>query len=428
MSALRLGLGLGLPQSSGGASSLAPAITDFVIKDITDVAMTIEANVNPNGDSTAVSIFNGATEIPLADIPAGNSPVLISYTITGLLPYTNYSIHIEAVNTVGSDSTATLTRNTLEPLELTDGNWFAKWDANYEKNEFFVASTGLAVIADTQYDCILGDELLQNTEFDNSDGITLPVGMTITDGKLEINVSVDCEAYQTAPVGYPLAWYRVEALDNIITSGDIYLNAGSAANKSQGRPVASTSLLITGSYSKNHFGGADSLFRIRARNTPAVGQIENVSCKQISGRHLFSNREVDDKVPTKAPENDYISYVLSEDYYSHSFLNGLNIGTIYGIIKRDNAIAVDEDFVLVNTLSGIGTIEETKLVIGTINVDIKQLNIRTVTDDASTIAKLNEWFLRESHELPETPGILTTGVWNDDAVDNDNAIFKDSPE
>ena len=61
--------------------------------------------------------------------------------------------------------------------------------------------------------------------------------------------------------------------------------------------------------------------------------------------------------------------------YSYCNLNGLTIGTIYGIVKRDNAIAVDENFVLVNTLSGIGTIEATRLVIGTIKVAVKQLNI-----------------------------------------------------
>jgi len=430
MSALRLGLGLGLPQSSGGASSLAPAITDFVIKDITDVAMTIEANVNPNGDSTAVSIFNGATEIPLAAIPAGNSPVLISYTITGLLPYTNYSIHIEAVNTVGSDSTVTLTRNTLEPLELTDGNWYAMWDVNYADN-VSVSNLGgnIVELRDTRFNGALSEELISDPEFNDPTKWGLGPDGTIVmeDGKLKYNASSGTVSISASSIG--LGLIKIELKGGVITSGRVLPRFSSGSNYVAG--TAAVGISTNGDYVEVHeITNNIGYFYILPFDTPITAEFESLSVKSILGNHCYKTGTTIYKVPLKLPENDFARFEGDRYLISH---NVDTIGTVYAIVQRDG---VDTEFVIRNNLDLIGALESNgaHLHIGRNPVtstnyafNLKKLWIRTVTDSAEVIDKLNEWISRESNELPETPGILATGIWDDNAYDNDNLIYKDTP-
>lgn len=428
MNALRLGLSY---LGGGGASSLAPAITDFIIKDITDVAMTIEANVNPNGDSTAVSIFNGATEIPLTTIPAGNNPVLISYTITGLLPYTNYLIHIEAVNTVGSNSTVTLTRNTLEPVELTDGNWYAMWDVNYADN-VSVSNLGgnIVELRDTRFDGALSEELIPDPEFnDPTKWGGLGETIVMEDGKLKYNASsgtVSSSMPTASSIG--LGLIKIELKGGVITSGRVLPKFSSGDNFIAGRVAVGIS--TSGDYIEVHeITNNIGHFYILPFDTPITAEFESLSVKSILGNHCYRTAVTMYKVPLKLPENDFARFEGKRHLISHNV--GI-IGTVYAIVQRDG---VDTEFVIRNNLDLIGALESNgvRLHIGRNPVtstnyafNLKKLWIRTITDSAEVIAKLNEWISRESYELPEVgEGVLATGVWNDAALWSDDALWND---
>ena len=77
-----------------------------------------------------------------------------------------------------------------------------------------------------------------------------------------------------------------------------------------------------------------------------------------------------------------------------------------------------------NDLTGLGEYAGNYLRLGSnqagttwYNFRIKKLYIRSVTDSAGTIAKLNEYFSRK-----DIVGVLATGIWNDNAIWDDNQI------
>ena len=127
-------------------------------------------------------------------------------------------------------------------------------------------------------------------------------------------------------------------------------------------------------------------FQLSTSGTSTDAVVDNLSLKKILGNHLVEIA----KPPTK--EAAYISY-NGADQYSKTAVGGATIGTIYIIGQR---IGTDADFDVFNALTGFGEFSGGVLSIGAnltlsayYNIRIKEILIRTTTDDASTISKIN---------------------------------------
>jgi len=411
------------------ASGALPVISETAPSSITDVAFSLAATVDPKKLDTTVFIHYGLTQsLELTPIEATGSPILgdaeptaISATLTDLLPYKRYFYRIVATNSKGSTY---VNGNviTLEPVELTDGNWVAQYDAEYEKN--VIVSGTIRELRDKIFDCALSSECNPQPLFDASAGWNLSTGIAISGGNLEFtNVANLVNCYFSIPsIERVNGVYRLE-ISNIsdragtitpISSGQAYIGGVAISN------------LANGEFAKDICFVTNGYFYLRATGGGSYGVFPDLSLKRILGRHAWST--VTNSFPTKSPLNNYFEFDGSNDRLQTQ--NMTTVGTVYGFLRR---IGTDSDFVMRNDFTGWGEYGSNIVSLGSnvaantfYNVRVRRLWLRTVTDNAGTIAKLNEWLSRDSYVVPPYgEGITASGFLDDAAMQKDDAMWND---
>ena len=418
-----------------GSMSDKPTISGEVDSLITDTGFTVSADILSNSEDTVVIIQYGlTTEMTSTQAVVTGSPVAgsttsvvsVSAILTDLLPYKRYFWRVVASNSIGVTTGTTWNTVTLEPVELTDGNWVAQYDAEYEKN-VINASNQLAELRDKQFDCALSEELNPQPLFDATTGWTTGAGINISGGSLNyVNVAANIDAFFTIPIVHRKTGpFRVVVTDVTGIVGDIFVRPGSNAGVAWSAGLADIRF-SDGSTSKDvTCFSMNGILYVRATTIGTYGYFPNLSIKRILGCHAVFN--IGPFLPTKLSTNNYFSCDGVNDRIRAFHIT--SIGTVYAFARRNGT---DADFLMLNALTGIADYVTTTLTIGSnnansvfYNVDIKKLWLRTITDNAGTIAKLNEWFVRESYEIPQIEGILGSGYWNDTAVESDIALEND---
>lgn len=420
-----------------GGSAKLPVLSAVEVTDITDVSATISANITTNSFVSAVEVQYGSTpSLGSTLTPVGSpfakskDPVVFSVDLDELLPYSWVFYRIVVTTSKGPVATEIYHFNTLEPVELTDGNWVAMWDAEYEKN-VKTAANAVAELRDTQFDCALAEEALADTNFDTGLGWVNLNGTTkkIENGKLVYTNVANNDGAIGKIYGDDLVrtiWHvEFTGMNNILNAVNIRVNYIANTWHDGGPNVnipAGDSIREFYSNSVNPIPDGNVYIRNVSGSLASI-ELEAISLKRILGTHAFFG-DSSLKLPYKPPLEDYLQFGELRRLIAYD-INTL--GTVYGKVKRDT---LDIDFTIVNDINGIATFDTNRLFLGSnaamdtfFNFQMKWLNIRSVTDSAEVIAKLNEWFSRESHELPELfNGILGTGIWNDAAIHDDAAI------
>jgi VCBS repeat-containing protein len=106
----------------------APSATTLSPTNVTATSATLRGSVNPHGKSTIVDFASGEPVgayndwgiSPSQNIGSGTSPVLVTYSLTGLIPATEYKYNVRASNADGSQNGAVVTFHTLPAAVSTD--------------------------------------------------------------------------------------------------------------------------------------------------------------------------------------------------------------------------------------------------------------------------------------------------------------------
>lgn len=418
-------------QYGAAVKKLLPTLSGIEVANITDVSAEITGIITANSYDTVVEVEYGSTPSLGSSLFPDNSPfapsknqVAFSVELRNLLPYSWVFYRIVVTTSKGPVATPVYHFNTLEPVELTDGNWVAMWDAEYEKN-VINASNQLGELRDKRFDCALGDEINPQPEFNSSTGFSSNAAFSIIDGKLTITNAASGAAISAQMVGSDktVGSFRIETIGASGIAGTIHIRIGGlGANNSGALPDIG---FTDGDTVKEivSFGASNGYFYIRASSAGTSGVLENLSIKRILGKHAVINDVV--IMPIKLPGNNFFSFDGNNDrLYAY---NVSEIGSVYALAQRDG---IDEDFVILNSLDGIGGHSGTLLAIGEnapyttrYKVNVRRLSIRSVDDPAEVVEKLNEWFSRDSYELPSiSAGVLGTGIWDDFAFEMDSAV------
>lgn len=418
-------LGRGLYFLFNRKTSSPPTILSISASAITDVSFTLSGTIVPNGAVTTIVIQYGVNTsysdglITIVDIP-GNSNYNLNQVVSGLLPYKRYFFRVQVLN---SNGVAVYINNiiTLEPVELSDGNWAARYDAVYSKNVMHATNTTQVVeLRDSQFDCALGDDLFANYEFDNATGWTLSAEMSISGSSMNFNnAAAGRSAYIPIVGGADVNPVFVEAEGVVVTAGSARGRVGAGANYIAG--ISTVALPAGDSAFEMCFISSTPYVYILNMTNPTTWSIGKFRVRKIRGRHLINPDTVR---PTKALTDDFLNFTGSQRIIGYTYPT---IGTVYAFVKRTS---IDSDFVMRNDLTNIGQQTGNVLTLGANSAlstyypqQLKRLALRTVTDSAGTIAKLNEWFSRDSYEIPPiSNGVLSNGIWNDGAIWNDNEI------
>lgn len=421
-------IGIGLKYRMG-IGAKAPSLNGIVVSDITDISATISANIITNSYEAAVEVQYGSTpSLGSTLTPAGSpfakskDPVAFSVDLTGLLPYSWVFYRIVVTTSKGPVATPVYHFNTLEPVELTDGNWAAMWDANYEKN-VINAQNQLAELRDKRFDCALGNEIVPDPEFNSSAGWSgLSATNRIENGQLIFdNAGRGSVAFQMPVEDRVLTIFHIESTGIVYVAGNAFVRPGGLGdmyvNGAKDLSVANGDYIVDKVTTQ-----MNGYMYIRIKDAGTTITFNNLSVKRILGNHAIGT--LSDQLPVMNYTDGFFHFEVDDRLISQAISS---IGTVYALVRRNG---IDSDFAVLNELTGIGEFVTPKLTIGAndalstfYNLDVKKINIRTVVDSADTISKLNEWFIRESHELPPLArGILGTGIWNDAAIHDDAAI------
>lgn len=413
----------------GGGTKVLPSLSDITATDITDVSATISASLTTNSYEAAVEVQYGSTlslgsTLTLTGSPFDKSkdPVAFSVDLTGLLPYSWVFYRIVVTTSKGPVATEIYHFNTLEPVELTDGNWAAMWDAEYEKN-VINAQNQLAELRDKRFDCALGNEIVPDPEFNSSAGWQgLSATNRIKNGQLIFdNTGSGSVAFQMPVEDRVLTIFHIESTGIVYVVGNAFVRPGGLGdmyvNGAKDLSVANGDYIVDKVTTQ-----MNGYMYIRIKPAGTTITFNNLSVKRILGNHAIGTRS--DQLPVMNYTDGFFHFEVDDRLISQAISS---IGTVYALVRRNG---IDSDFAVLNELTGIGEFVTPKLTIGAnvalstfYNLDVKKINIRTVVDSADTISKLNEWFTRESHELPPLArGILGTGIWNDAAIHDDAAI------
>lgn len=410
-----------------------PTISNVIVGSITDVAFDIECEINSHFSNTTVFIHYGLSPSLGTSVEMKDSPVIrtekngvVSAAISGLLPYKRYYYSIVATNSRGF-SYLDGHIETLMPLELNDGNWVGMYDPAYAKNQFTPSfPTQLSEFRDTQYDCAIGNDLFTNTTFDTNTGWTPAAEMEISGGKLKfVSSTANRSAYTPIVGGININPCQIDITDVVVTEGIARVRVSGAANKISGGgdvpPLVNGNISYEGVFTNN----TPYVYVYNSSPFPTTIEIGGIRIREIRGKH-FINLDVSSTRPTIANGSDYVNFTSPQRIVGYSIPN---LGTVYADVKR---VGIDSDFNLSNDLANVGEYNSTSdtLTLGANStltvfypIQLRKLALRSVTDSNETIIKLNEWFSRESYEIPPLPtGVLSSGIYNDNEIWNDNDI------
>lgn len=423
-----IGLGFGFGFDILGSNvNQPPVISDIIVANITDTGYRVTCQIDPMGNAVTPQLHTGTTRSVTLYTSSSeiNEPTEVVFDVIGLLPYTNYYCKVVAGAT---ELQYVPVITTLQPVELTDGNWATMLDYDYEKN--VIVSGAVVELRDRRFDCALGDEILVAGDFEsNPSGIwSFNTGWSISDGLLKgVAVPSSNRAFQnvgaTNQVMYQIFRLVVTAQNQsggtcaiLIGGGGAYWNGVHGTN------------FTSGVNSRDYVGtGVNGYFYFVASGGNTNVELDNASLKVILGLHASQPITIS----ARPLINTSIVFDGVNDYLTTP-PQMTSVGTVYALAKR---VGMDEDITILNTLTGIGQVTGNVLIIGAdsalstfYNINLKKLWVRTVTDSAGQISKLNEWFTRLSYELPEYQeplsqfGPLRTGIWNDGATWNDYSI------
>lgn len=394
-------------------SNNVPSIDNVIASSITDTSFVLSADVTANGKITTVEFqyglttLYGSTAIPLGSPIEADSTATLSVTLSGLLPYKRYFYRVVATNSSGSTIIASNVM-TVEPSELTDGNWYAQFDFDADTN-VVDGSNRVSQFRDNFQDNAEGTELIPNGDMSSSTGWSLNGMATISGGVMNFAATTYGSVWRGDSTNNRYKVYNTRFDIVSITSGTLRVN--------HANPVVD----FTTSGSKAVLGHiSDGTYLMRLQGYPAAtAVIDNASQKRVLGNHLI--QWTDANKPTK--DGTHILFNGTTHWLRNAVEAGLTVGTIYALVQR---IGTDTDYVMRNNLTGLGEYAGNYLRLGSnqagntwYNFRIKKLYIRSVTDSAGTIDKLNEYLSR--NEVPT--GVTPFGIYSNTAIFDNNAIW-----
>lgn len=407
----------------GKSRDIAKPLILNIVTNISDDNVLINTTINPKGLTTVVSIvYNGLETTPVTVTETGS----VSIPILELIPFTDYQFQIKAVNSIGETLSNIITKKTLKPLELSDGNWVGAYDKTYSKNVNSIdIANGLSELRDTRFDCELGEEL--SPDFDFNIPANWNPSNQIVGGKMVFtNVNANAQNYSTTVpiVTHPIKRIVID-IDSIV-GGKIHTSYGSGTSNVGGNTTWGATTPGISSFDVLHSNSTPFIYIYCRAPFPATIAINSISIKNILGNHFTTLGIFTAGKPINDPINNYINF---DGLYHRLELNiPTTIGTIYAIISKPIDYA---NFYVENSFNQVGFNTGTVVTLGRsdastlIAMRLKKIWIRTVTDSAPVIAKLNAWIQRDIPFIlePEIPlGVLGTGTWNDDATHSDITI------
>lgn len=254
-----------------------------------------------------------------------------------------------------------------------------------------------------------------------SAGINLAAGITVSGGNLIFTAVANAlSANFQIPVGERVnGLYRLELPAVSGRSGIIY-NLSSSQAYAGGVAEAN---IPDGDYAKNICFNNNGYFYFRASGGNSNGVFAAASLRRILGLHAWGNAANSFPVlNVNQHEYDGVNDRLQVQ-------NVTAVGTIYAFVRR---IGTDSTHVMLNDFTGWGQFTSPVVSIGSnvaattfYQIHMRRLRMRSVTDSAPVIAKLNEWFSRESYVVPPVEsGVVGSGSWSDSSPwDDDAPVF-----
>lgn len=360
-----------------------PVLSGLSVTNVADTSVNVVVTVDPKSLNTVVVVHFGKTatydRTRMYSVPVTESGE-ITIPVTGLDDYTEYYFKVVATNVGGSTELVGVNFTTLVPSELSDGNWYQKFEFNHASN-VVDGSNLMSQLRDLNQNTESA-ELYQNGTFDDATGWTLGTGWSIAGGKL-VAASGGASANATKAVGYLNSVFKLR-----------YQLAGTSFNITQTGIAPSTSRTTPGSFEQIGIGAGVNL-GLR-KTASSVVDVDNAECYKILGNHMVQ------RTPGIEPlkETNYLSFNGSSQYLISPIDNTLSgaKGTIYAIAQR---VGTDADFVVRNDLTGLGGFGNYLMTLGSsfnqsvyYNIRLKMMYHRTVVDDVNTTRRLNNYFAK----------------------------------
>lgn len=333
-------------------------------------------------DTVRIYVEYGLTDTYGEQIEVNESPMDeindITVSISNLEPNTEYHFRFKLIDEYilySPDYTFT-TQSYILPDEVTDINNYGYYNYRDYSNRQDVVNY-ISQFRDLSKGNVEGEELSPNGgTFDSETGYSLSTGWSISNGKLigvtgaASNLVVDPsnqKAHAVYNFGFEVSQISGSwIMTNYHYPNSIIYNPGTYLfNK-----------IATGNYSG-----------LRKNSTTAC-EIDNLTQKRVLGNHL--TQFTADAQP--AISGEYITFDGVDDYL-RSAIETTFVGTIYILCQR---IGIDQDFIVLNNLEGIGEYNNNRLTIGAndsltifYNIRIKTIVVRSVFDPTDVRDRVN---------------------------------------
>jgi len=228
--------------------------------------------------------------------------------------------------------------------------------------------------------------------FDSDTGWALAAGWSVSGGKLNGAPGSASNALRTTGGFVPNAIYKFRVEINTLS--------GSSVGPVNMYTVVGTPAMAAGTW--EHDLVATTIYGGLRKNSASTVVADNLTANRIAGNHLTGT--VVGALPLTTATDITFN---GTDEYLLSAAGAAAIGSIYIVAQR---VGTDEDYVVLNSLAGIGEYAGNSLYIGRnaagssyYNVKIKEIFIRLVNDSEAVQSKINAYF--EKKKL--TDGYLT---------------------
>ncbi len=182
---------------------LPPIIVSNLVTAVSATTATIDASVNANGGTTAVSIDYGLTtsygsnKVTTPSSVIGTGPSAVNAVITGLTPSTTYHYRMRAMNsagtTLGTDGTFATNPSAVSDIEKTDFKIYPNPTTDYL---FFKSATAFSKI---QFNVIALDGSRCNVLSEQSASGEYKINMkSMATGNYILYIHADNQVYQYA--------------------------------------------------------------------------------------------------------------------------------------------------------------------------------------------------------------------------------------